>query len=118
MKFVNTTVVQALTRLNYTGSQFKEISKHIESKDTIEGAPHLKKEDLFVFDCAFKPLNGKRFIHYMGHIRMMGAVQPFLSGAISKTVNMPKESTLPDIREVYAEGWKLGLKPPDTKWKN
>ncbi len=110
MKFVNTTVVQALTRLNYTGSQIKEISKHIESKDTIEGAPHLKKEDLFVFDCAFKPLNGKRFIHYMGHIQMMAAVQPFISGAISKTVNMPEESTVDDIIDAYTQGWKLSIK--------
>ncbi len=86
------------------------IIEHIDDYDTIEGSSDLADEHLPVFDCAFKPANGKRFIHYMGHIRMMGAVQPFLSGAISKTVNMPKESTAEDIRKVYVEGWKLGLK--------
>src|SRR5207237_4082958 len=79
-------------------------------QETIEGAPGLKPEHLPVFDCAFKPVNGTRSIHYMGHIRMMGAVQPFISGAISKTVNMPEAATADEIEQVYLEGWKLGLK--------
>jgi ribonucleoside-diphosphate reductase alpha chain len=78
--------------------------------ETIEGAPGLDGEDLAVFDCAFKPHNGSRSIHYMGHIRMMGAVQPFLSGAISKTVNMPTSASAQDIETAYVEAWKLGLK--------
>ena len=110
MKFINTTVSQALSKLNYSNDQIKEISKHIENKDTIENAPHLKEEDLLVFDCAFKPLNGKRFIHYMGHIKMMATVQSFISGAISKTVNMPEESTVKDVIDAYTQGWKLGIK--------
>ncbi len=88
----------------------KDILAYIEAHDTIEGAPHLKAEHLPVFDCAFKPLNGTRSIHYMGHIRMMGAVQPFLSGAISKTVNLPHEATPEEIMQAYIESWKLGLK--------
>src|SRR4029453_172949 len=72
--------------------------------------PHLKPQHLPVFDCAFKPANGERSIHYMGHVRMMGAIQPFLSGAISKTVNMPEAATAEEIEKVYLEGWKLGLK--------
>ncbi len=109
-KIVNQTVPLALERLGYSESQIAAIIEHIDDHDTIEGASDLADEHLPVFDCAFKPANGKRFIHYMGHIRMMGAVQPFLSGAISKTVNMPKESTAEEIRKVYVEGWKLGLK--------
>lgn len=109
-KIVNQTVPLALERLGYSESQISAIIEHIDDNDTIEGSPELADEHLPVFDCAFKPANGKRFIHYMGHIRMMGAVQPFLSGAISKTVNMPKESTAEEIRKVYVEGWKLGLK--------
>src|SRR5205814_8063559 len=83
---------------------------HIDEKETIEGAPHLRDEHLAVFDCAFPPANGKRSIHYMGHIKMMAAVQPFLSGAISKTVNMPATATPDDIAHAYAEAWRLGLK--------
>jgi ribonucleoside-diphosphate reductase alpha chain len=83
---------------------------YIERTDTIEGAPHLKPEHLPVFDCAFKPANGQRSIHYMGHIKMMGAVQPFLSGAISKTVNMPNDATVDDIMGAYIEAWRLGIK--------
>ncbi len=109
-KIVNQTVPMALERLGYTKGQVAAVVEHIDDHDTIEGASDLADEHLPVFDCAFKPANGKRFIHYMGHIRMMGAVQPFLSGAISKTVNMPKESTAEEIRKVYVEGWKLGLK--------
>ena len=100
----------ALQKLGYSPTQVEEIVKYIDERETIEGAPHLKAEHLTVFDCAFKPVNGERSIHYMGHVRMMGATQPFLSGAISKTVNMPEAATAEDISEVYMEGWKLGLK--------
>lgn len=110
MKIVNRSVDEALTKLGYTQEQRTDILTYIDEKDTIEGAPHLSEEHLPVFDCAFKPANGTRSIHYMGHLRMMAAVQPFLSGAISKTVNMPHESTPEDIERVYVEGWKMGLK--------
>jgi ribonucleoside-diphosphate reductase alpha chain len=110
LKIVNQTVPEALHRLGYGESEIREILEHIEKKDTIEGAPYLKPEHLDVFDCAFKPANGARSIHYMGHVRMMAAVQPFISGAISKTVNMPHEATVEDIEKAYVEGWKLGLK--------
>jgi len=110
MKIVNRTVPAALGRLGYSQPETDEIVAYIENNGAIEGAPHLRDEHLAVFDCALKPANGKRFIHYMGHVRMMAAVQPFLSGAISKTVNMPEEATVQDIAEVYLEGWKLGLK--------
>ena len=110
LKIVNGTVPEALTRLGYTEAERKEILAYIEEKDTIEGAPHVKDEHLPVFDCAFKAANGTRTIHYMGHIRMMAAVQPFISGAISKTVNMPHEATKEEIADVYMQGWKMGLK--------
>jgi ribonucleoside-diphosphate reductase alpha chain len=110
IKIVNQTVPHALKHLKYSESQVKDILAYIEAHDTIEGAPHLKQEHLTVFDCAFKPMNGTRSIHYMGHIRMMAAVQPFLSGAISKTVNLPHEATADDIMQAYIESWKLGLK--------
>lgn len=110
IKIVNQTVPHALKHLHYSESQVKDILAYIEAHDTIEGAPHLKQEHLTVFDCAFKPMNGTRSIHYMGHIRMMAAVQPFLSGAISKTVNLPNEATVEDIMQAYIESWKLGLK--------
>jgi len=84
--------------------------EYIDANDTIEGAPGLKEEHLPVFDCAFRPANGSRCIHYMGHLRMMAAVQPFLSGAISKTVNMPNDATPEDIMDVYMTAWRLGLK--------
>ena len=109
-KLVNDTVPGALRFLGYTEDQMNEIVKYIAEKDTIEGAPGLKDEHLPVFDCAFKAANGTRTIHYMGHLRMMAAVQPFLSGAISKTVNMPEEATIDDIEDVYIAGWKMGLK--------
>ncbi len=109
-KIVNQTVPLALESLGYTPTQIKGITDHIAKNDTIEGAPGLKDEHLPVFDCAFKPANGKRSIDYMGHIRMMAAAQPFLSGAISKTVNMPKDSTVEDILRVYDEAHTLGLK--------
>jgi ribonucleoside-diphosphate reductase alpha chain len=110
LKIVNRTVPEALAKLGYTEKQIDDIIKHIEKQDTIEGAPHLKDEQLPVFDCAFKPFNGTRAIQHMAHLKMMAAVQPFLSGAISKTINMPKESSVEDIMEAYIEGWKLGLK--------
>ncbi|MCS7109708.1 MAG: vitamin B12-dependent ribonucleotide reductase, partial [Candidatus Micrarchaeota archaeon] len=110
MKIVNSTVPIALKKLGYNEKQINEIMQHIDDKETIEGAPHLKEEHLPVFDCAFKPANGRRFIHYLGHIKMMAAVQPFVSGAISKTVNMPKESTVDEIYDAYITSWKLGLK--------
>ena len=110
IKIVNQTVPEALKNLKYSESQTEDILAYINAHDTIEGAPHLKPEHLPVFDCAFKPTNGTRTIHYMGHVRMMGAVQPFLSGAISKTVNLPTEATVEDIMQAYIESWKLGLK--------
>ncbi len=110
LKIVNQTVPGALKKLGYTPAQVEEIVHFINERETIEGAPGLRPEHLPVFDCAFKPVNGERSIQYMGHVRMMGAVQPFLSGAISKTVNMPEAATAEDIEDVYLQGWKLGLK--------
>ncbi len=110
LKIVNQTVPAALRKLGYGASQVEEILAYVNEHETIEGAPGLKPEHLPVFDCAFKPVNGERSIHYMGHVRMMGAVQPFLSGAISKTVNMPENATAEEIETVYLEGWKQGLK--------
>jgi ribonucleoside-diphosphate reductase alpha chain len=110
MKIVNTTVPSALTKLGYTAAQVKAIVDYVDTQETIEGAPYLKEKDLPVFDCAFKPSKGHRAIHYMGHIKMMGAVQPFLSGAISKTVNVPKDATPDDIMQAYVESWRLGVK--------
>jgi ribonucleoside-diphosphate reductase alpha chain len=110
LKIVNNTVPRALRRLGYDVKQIQEIVEHVEEHETIEGAPHLKDDDLPVFDCAFKPANGIRSIHYMGHVKMMGAVQPFISGAISKTINMPTDTTVEDIMHAYMESWKLGLK--------
>jgi ribonucleoside-diphosphate reductase alpha chain len=110
MKIVNQSVPGVLQKLGYAPAQVQEILKHIDEKETIEGAPHLKDEHLAVFDCAFPPANGRRSIHYMGHIKMMAAVQPFLSGAISKTVNMPADATPEEIANAYVESWRLGLK--------
>ncbi len=110
LKIVNQTVPAALRKLGYTADQTSEILEYLTDRETIEGAPHIKAEHLPVFDCAFKPANGTRSIHYMGHIRMMGAIQPFISGAISKTVNMPEAATAEEIEQVYLEGWKQGLK--------
>jgi ribonucleoside-diphosphate reductase alpha chain len=100
----------ALERLGYSDGEVQAILDYIDENDTIEGAPALKDEHLPVFDCAFKPANGERSIHHMGHIRMMGAVQPFVSGAISKTVNMPEDATVEDIFDAYQKSWELGLK--------
>jgi ribonucleoside-diphosphate reductase alpha chain len=110
IKIVNNTVPQALIRLGYSPEQVEQIVSHIDSTGTIEGAPALKPEHVPVFDCSFRPQNGVRFIQHMGHIKMMAAVQPFISGAISKTINMPEESTVEDVMEAYIASWRLGLK--------
>tara|TARA_B100000959_G_scaffold273463_1_gene324036 strand:- start:3898 stop:6027 length:2130 start_codon:yes stop_codon:yes gene_type:complete len=110
MKIVNHTVPMALDRLGYSSSEVDEIIAHIDEHETIEGAPHLKDKDVPVFDCAFKPAQGERSIHYMGHVRMIGATQPFISGAISKTVNVPKEATAEEIQKAYVDSWRLGTK--------
>ncbi len=110
LKIVNNTVPLALQKLGYAPETIHSVLGFIDEVETIEGAPGLASEHLPVFDCAFKPSNGNRTIHYMGHIRMMGAVQPFLSGAISKTVNMPTDATPADIEQAYLESWRLGLK--------
>src|SRR5204863_291965 len=110
MKIVNQTVPMALAKLGYTEQQIKAIVDFVNEQETIEGAPELKPEHLPVFDCAFKAAKGDRSIHYMGHIKMMGATQPFISGAISKTVNVPKEATVEEIMQAYIESWKLGAK--------
>ncbi len=110
LKIVNNTVPRALSRLGYDSKEVQTIVEHIDEHETIEGAPDLRDEHLPVFDCAFKPMNGTRTIHHLGHLRMMGAAQPFISGAISKTINMPTEATVDDIAEAYLEAWKLKLK--------
>jgi ribonucleoside-diphosphate reductase alpha chain len=110
MKIVNNTVPRALTTLGYDEAQAADIIAHIDETGTIEGAPHLPEEHLAVFDCAFRPQNGTRTIHWLGHVKMMGAAQPFISGAISKTVNLPEESTVEEIEQAYIEGWQHGLK--------
>jgi len=118
LKIVNQTVPEALERLGYEAAPIERIVDHIEKFDTIEDtldgeqtvASGLRPEHLPVFDCAFKPFRGKRSIHYLAHLKMMGAAQPFISGAISKTVNMPNESTVEDIRDAYVQAWKMGLK--------
>ncbi len=110
LKIVNRTVPMALKTLGYDDASVAGILDHIDKKDTIEGAAAIKDDDLAVFDCAFTPQGGSRSIAWRGHVKMMSAVQPFLSGAISKTINMPRESTVSDIREAYLEGWHVGLK--------
>lgn len=110
LKLVNTTVPHALARLGYASREVQAIVEYIDEQETIEGAPGLRDEHLAVFDCAFKPLRGSRTIHHLGHLRMMGAVQPFLSGAISKTVNLSNDATVEDIVDTYMEAWCLGLK--------
>ena len=110
LKMVNNTVPAALRQLGYGEGEVAAIVAFIDANDTIEGAPKLRDEDLPVFDCAFTPRNGKRSIAWQGHVRMMAAVQPFVSGAISKTVNMPNESTVEDVEKAYIDGWKMGLK--------
>ena len=110
LKIVNKSVTLALERLGYTPDEIKTIIDHIDKKDMIEGAPGLKDEHLAVFDCAFRPARGERAIGYKGHIKMMAVTQPFLSGAISKTINMPEESTVEDIAKAYIFAWENGLK--------
>ena len=110
MKIVNQTVPAALTKLGYDADEVKKIMAHIDEHETIEGAPGLKDTHLPVFDCAFPPAMGNRTIHFRGHIKMMGAVQPFISGAISKTVNMPNDATPEDISAAYMLAWKEGVK--------
>ncbi len=110
MKIVNQTVPKALRKLDYTEDQIEAICRYLDQEETIEGAPELKPEHLAVFDCAFKAVKGTRSIHYMGHVRMMGAVQPFISGAISKTVNVPTEISVDEILQAYIEAWKCGVK--------
>lgn len=110
LKIVNQTVPAALRKLAYNEDEIKSIVDYIDKNDTIEGAPGLRDEHLSVFDCAFKAVNGTRSIHHMGHIKMMAAAQPFLSGAISKTVNMPEDCNVEEIYDAYLQSWKLGVK--------
>src|SRR4051812_34717133 len=110
IKIVNNTVPTALFKLGYTHEQTDAIVSYIDATGTIEGAPHVKDDHLAVFDCSFKPAKGTRSIHYMGHLKMMAATQPFISGAISKTVNLPENASVEDIMEAYLQAWKLGLK--------
>jgi ribonucleoside-diphosphate reductase alpha chain len=110
IKIVNGTVPSALFKLGYDNDQVNAIVAYIDATGTIEGAPGIKPEHLAVFDCSFKPAKGTRSIHYMGHIKMMAAAQPFLSGAISKTVNLPHEASVDDVAEAYAESWRQGIK--------
>jgi ribonucleoside-diphosphate reductase alpha chain len=110
IKIVNSTVPSALIKLGYNEAQVNAIVSYIDATGTIEGAPGVKPEHLAVFDCSFKPAKGTRSIHYMGHIKMMAATQPFLSGAISKTVNLPQDCTADDIAEAYMEAWRQGIK--------
>ena len=110
LKIVNTTVPRALKRLGYDSEDVQAIVEYIDEHETIEGAPDLRDEHLPVFDCAFKPAGGSRTIHHLGHLRMMGAVQPFISGAISKTINMPNAASVADVTDAYVEAWKLGIK--------
>ncbi|HLH67532.1 MAG TPA: vitamin B12-dependent ribonucleotide reductase [Candidatus Dormibacteraeota bacterium] len=110
LKIVNGTVPQALRKLGYDEVQVKDIVEYIDEHETIEGAPHLLDQHLRVFDCAFRPAHGIRSIDPMGHVRMMAAVQPFISGSMSKTVNLPHDATVEDIARIYMESWKMGLK--------
>ncbi len=110
IKIVNKTVPAALIKLGYDDEEVNAIVSYIDATGTIEGAPGIKPEHLAVFDCSFKPAKGTRSIHYMGHIKMMAATQPFLSGAISKTVNLPHEASVEDVAEAYAESWRQGIK--------
>ena len=110
IKIVNSTVPSALIKLGYNEAQVNAIVSYIDATGTIEGAPGIKQEHLAVFDCSFKPAKGTRSIHYMGHIKMMAATQPFLSGAISKTVNLPQDCSVDDIAEAYMQAWRLGIK--------
>ena len=110
MKIVNHTVPVALGRLGYRDDQINSIVQYVDEHETIEGAPHLDSAHLAVFDCAFKPARGSRFIHYTGHLKMIGATQPFISGAISKTINVPNDATVADVERAYVDAWRLGAK--------
>ena len=110
MKIVNTTVPMALRNLGYDGPEVDAIVAHIDQHETIEDAPPLRPGHLPVFDCAFKPARGSRAIHHMGHIKMIGAVQPFISGAISKTINVPPDATVEEVEQAYLDAWRLGTK--------
>jgi ribonucleoside-diphosphate reductase alpha chain len=110
LKIVNNTVPRALKRLGYDSREVQEIVEYLDEHETIEGAPHLPDAHLAIFDCAFKPRSGSRTIHYHGHLKMMGAVQPFISGAISKTINMPANASVEEVAEAYLTAWRLGLK--------
>ncbi len=109
LKIVNETVTQALEKLGYGHQKIDDFIVYIDKFGCLEGTT-LKAEHLAVFDTAFKPTKGERFIQYMGHVKMMAATQPFLSGAISKTVNMPATATVEEIEDAYMQAWKLGLK--------
>lgn len=110
LKIVNTTVARALKKLGYSEKSINKIVNYIDENDAIEGAPELEEEHLPVFDCAFKPINGLRSIHYMGHVKMLSATQPFISGAISKTVNVPETITSEEIMDTYIRAWRMGIK--------
>src|SRR5579862_2765945 len=110
IKIVNNSVPQALLHLGYPPEETSTIVSYIDRTGTIEGAPGFKAEHLAVFDCSLAPAGGGRSISWRGHLNMMAATQPFLSGAISKTINMPEESTVEDVMQAYIESWKLGLK--------
>jgi ribonucleoside-diphosphate reductase alpha chain len=110
IRIVNGTVPRGLARLGYTPEQIDTIVRFIDGTGAIEGAPYIMDRDLAVFDCSLRPQNSKRSIHPRGHIRMMASVQPFLSGGISKTINMPEEATVEDVFDAYVESWRLGLK--------
>jgi ribonucleoside-diphosphate reductase alpha chain len=110
LKIVNQTVPRALRKLGYNPAEVKQVIEFIAEHDTIEGAPALRDDDLPVFDCAFKANKGERSIHYMGHLKMVAATQPFISGSISKTINLPELATVEDIEQAYIDGWKMGLK--------
>ncbi|HZC66620.1 MAG TPA: vitamin B12-dependent ribonucleotide reductase, partial [Candidatus Dormibacteraeota bacterium] len=110
IKIVNNTVPQALLKLGYTPEQASDIVSYIDKNGKVEGAPHFNPEHLPVFECSLAPAGGGRSISWTGHVKMMAAAQPFLSGAISKTINMPEDSTIEDISNAYVESWKLGLK--------
>src|ERR1700747_3590664 len=119
LKIVNQTVKPALEKLGYNSEEIERIISHIDTFDTIEDVTDpdgskissgLRREHLPIFDCAFKPFKGQRSLHYLAHLKMMAAAQPFLSGAISKTVNLPESATVDDIMNTYIEGWRLGLK--------
>jgi ribonucleoside-diphosphate reductase alpha chain len=110
IKIINNTVQQALQHLGYSDEQQQRILEYLRAEETIEGAPGLRRDDAAVFDCAFAPKNGKRVIHYMGHLNMMAAVQPFISGGISKTVNVPHSISPAEILDIYLKAWKMGIK--------